>query len=121
MRFEDKIAIVTGRASGIGKELAKRTPANNRAVMLIGDGRETNPASEFHAWFESIDDVVGKLVRAGCQGDGTSPNVQSYAGPSSQMPIVQGREVSFGRHVIGGLLPNARDPLANAWTNYSKK
>jgi len=37
------------------------------------------------------------------------------------MPIVQGRGVAFGRHVIGGLLPNARAPLTNAWTNYSKK
>ena len=90
MRFEDKIAIVTGGASGIGKEVAKRTPANNRAVMLIGDGRETNPASECYAWVESIDDVVGKLVCAGCQGDGTSPNVQSYAGHPRKCPLCKG-------------------------------
>ena len=90
MRFEDKIAIVTGGASGIGKEVAKRTPANNRAVMLIGDGRETNPASEFYAWVESIDGVVGKLACAGCHGDGTSPNVQSYAGHLRKCPLCKG-------------------------------
>jgi len=68
----------------------KRAPANNRAVMLIGDGRETNLASEFYAWVESIDDVVGKLVCTGCQGDGTSPNVQSYASHPRKCPLCKG-------------------------------
>lgn len=68
----------------------KRAPANNRTVMLIGDGRETNPASEFHARVESIDDVVGRLLCTGCQGDGTSPNVQSYADHPRKCPLCKG-------------------------------
>ena len=68
----------------------ERAPANNRAMMLIGDGRDTSPASEFHAWVESIDDVVGKLVCTGCQGDGTSPNVQSYASHPRKCPLCKG-------------------------------
>jgi len=47
--------------------LRYQTPANNRAVMLIGDGRETNPTSEVFACVESIEDVVGKLVCTDCQ------------------------------------------------------
>ena len=69
---------------------AERAPANNRAVMLIGDGCETNPALEFYAWVESIDDVVGKLVCTGCQGDGTSRNVQSYASRPRKCPLCKG-------------------------------
>ena len=52
--------------------------AFNRAVMLIGDGRETNPTSEVFACVESIEDVVGKLVCTDCQGYGTLPNTQSH-------------------------------------------
>jgi hypothetical protein len=48
--------------------LRYQTPANNRALMLIGDGRETNPTSEVFAYVESIEDVVGKLVCTDCQG-----------------------------------------------------
>jgi hypothetical protein len=58
--------------------LRYQTPANNRAVMLIRDGRETNPTSEVFAYVESIEGVVGKLVRTDCQGYGTSPNTQSH-------------------------------------------
>jgi NAD(P)-dependent dehydrogenase (short-subunit alcohol dehydrogenase family) len=119
MRFEDKIAIVAGEASGIGKEVAKRTPANNRAVMLIGNGRETNPASELYGWVASINDVVGKLVCAGCQGDGTSPyNHTPVILANAHCARARG---FFWSAWIGGLLPNARDPLANAWTSYDKK
>ena len=68
----------------------KRAPANNRAVMLIGNSREANPASEFYALVESIDDVVGKLVCTGCQGDGTSPNTQSRTCHPRKCPLCKG-------------------------------
>jgi hypothetical protein len=47
--------------------LRYQTQAKNRAVMLVGDGRETNPTSEVFACVESIEDVVGKLVCTDCQ------------------------------------------------------
>jgi NAD(P)-dependent dehydrogenase (short-subunit alcohol dehydrogenase family) len=90
MRFEDKIAIVTGGGSGIGKEIAKRTPANNRAVMLIGKAARPILHQNSTRGVESIDDVVGKLVCAGCQGDGTSPIVQSHAGHPRKCPLCKG-------------------------------
>jgi hypothetical protein len=98
----------------------KRAPANNRAVMLIGDGRETNPASEFYAWAESIDDVVGKLV---CTGFRVMERRQTY----NRTPVILANahcakaRGSFGRLVIADLPPNAREPLVKAWTNDSKK
>jgi hypothetical protein len=68
--------------------LRYQKPANNRAVMLIGHGRETNPTSEVFACVESIEDVVGKFVCTDCQGYGTLPNAQSHTLSSSQMPTV---------------------------------
>jgi NAD(P)-dependent dehydrogenase (short-subunit alcohol dehydrogenase family) len=39
MRFEDKIAIVTGRASGIGKKVATRFVAECGSVVINGRDR----------------------------------------------------------------------------------
>src|SRR5215470_15744425 len=39
MRFEDKIAIVTGGASGIGKEVATRFVAEGGSVVINGRDR----------------------------------------------------------------------------------
>jgi len=36
MRFKDKVAIVTGGGSGIGKETAKRLVAEGASVVLNG-------------------------------------------------------------------------------------
>jgi hypothetical protein len=68
----------------------KRTSTNNRAMMLIGDGRETDPASEVFACVESIDDVVGKLVCTDCQGRGMLPNSQSHACHPRKCPLCNG-------------------------------
>ena len=39
MRFKDKVAIVTGGGSGIGKETAKRLAAEGASVVLNGRDR----------------------------------------------------------------------------------
>ena len=36
MRFQDKVAIVTGGSSGIGKEVATRFVAEGGSVVIIG-------------------------------------------------------------------------------------
>jgi hypothetical protein len=71
--------------------LSYQTPANNRELMLIGDGRETNPTSEVFAYVESIDDVVSKLVCTDCQGLGTLPNTRSHTVILANAHCVEGR------------------------------
>ena len=46
MRFQDKIAIVTGGASGIGKEVATRFVAEGGSVVISGrDGAKAEAAA----------------------------------------------------------------------------
>ena len=61
MRFEDKVAIVTGGASGIGKEVATRFVAEGGSVVI--NGRD---AAKAEAAAREID-ATGKrvAVRAG--------------------------------------------------------
>jgi hypothetical protein len=70
--------------------LRYQTQANNRAVMLIGDGRETNPTSEVFACVEWIEDVVGELVCTDCQVYGTLPNIQSLTCHPRKCPLCKG-------------------------------
>jgi hypothetical protein len=77
--------------------LRYQTQAKNRAVMLVGDGRETNPTSEVFACVESIEDVVGKLVCTDCQGYGTLPNTQSHTCHPRKCPLCKGA----GCHLVG--------------------
>jgi len=85
-----RIFSTTVRTSIMRFPLRYQTQANKRAVMLIGDGRETNPASEFYAWVESIDDVVGKFVCTDCQGYGTLPSTQSHTSHPRKCPLCKG-------------------------------
>jgi len=80
----------TGRAAIMRFSSRHQTPTNNRAVMLIGHGRETSAASEVFACVESIDGVVGKLVCTDCQGHGTLPNTQSRACHPRKCPLCKG-------------------------------
>jgi NAD(P)-dependent dehydrogenase (short-subunit alcohol dehydrogenase family) len=68
----------------------ERKPANNRAMMLIGDCRETNPDSDVFVCVESIDGVVGKLGCTDCQGHGTLPNTQSHSGHPRKCALCNG-------------------------------
>jgi hypothetical protein len=68
--------------------LRYQTQANNRAVMLIGGGRETNPTSEVFACVEWIEGVVGKLVCTDCHGLWNVAKHTIAHLPSSQMPTV---------------------------------
>jgi NAD(P)-dependent dehydrogenase (short-subunit alcohol dehydrogenase family) len=45
MRFEDKIAIVTGGASGIGKEVATRFVAEGGSIVINGRDRAKTEAA----------------------------------------------------------------------------
>ena len=47
MRFQDKVAIVTGGSSGIGKEVATRFVAEGGSVVIIGrDAAKAEAAAE---------------------------------------------------------------------------
>jgi NAD(P)-dependent dehydrogenase (short-subunit alcohol dehydrogenase family) len=81
MYFKDKVAIVTGGSSGIGKETAKRLVAHDASV-LIG-GRDE-----------------AKLQSAAAEIGGTSGKVRVLAGgissPATGAAIVENAERHFG-------------------------
>jgi 3-oxoacyl-[acyl-carrier protein] reductase len=58
MRFEDKVALITGGAQGIGKEIA-RSFADHGACIVIGDIKE-----------ESLKDTVKEFQRMGVETEG---------------------------------------------------
>ena len=82
MRFEDKVAVITGGASGIGKEVASRFIAEGGSVII--NGRD-----------------VAKLNAAVRELDPTGKRVASYAGdvalPKTGEAIVQRTVDQFGR------------------------
>ena len=81
MHFKDKVAIVTGGSSGIGKETAKRLVAHGASV-LIG-GRDE-----------------AKLQSAAAEIRGTSGKVRALArdicGPATGAALVESAERHFG-------------------------
>src|ERR1700722_5637181 len=66
MRFEDKVSVISGRASGIGKEVASRFIAEGGSVVI--NGRDV---AKLNAAVRELD-PTGKHV-ASCAGDVALP------------------------------------------------
>jgi NAD(P)-dependent dehydrogenase (short-subunit alcohol dehydrogenase family) len=81
MHFKDKVAIVTGGSSGIGKETAKRL--NTHAASILIGGRDE-----------------AKLQSAAAEVRGTSGKVRVLAGdissPATGAALVESAERHFG-------------------------
>jgi len=67
MRFQDKIAIVTGGGSGIGKEIARRFVAEGGSVVIGGrdPSRLTAAAGEIDPFGARVSIVPGDIARPG--------------------------------------------------------
>jgi NAD(P)-dependent dehydrogenase (short-subunit alcohol dehydrogenase family) len=98
MRFENKVAIVTGGASGIGKEVASRFVTEGGAVIINGrDGAKAEaPAREI--------DPTGRRV-AVLAGDITLPATGEAAVKAAmerfgRLDVLFNNAGTFGHHVM---------------------
>ena len=65
MRFKDKVAIVTGGSSGIGKETAKRLVAEGASVVLSGkdEAKLRSAAEEIEAPADQVRVLAGDIAK----------------------------------------------------------
>ena len=91
MRFEDKVAIVTGGASGIGKEVATRFVAEGGSVVI--NGRD-----------------AAKVEAAAREIDATGKRVTVHAGDIA-LPATGEAVVKTAIDRFGELSPNFGDGL----------
>jgi NAD(P)-dependent dehydrogenase (short-subunit alcohol dehydrogenase family) len=65
MRFQGKVAIVTGGSSGIGKEAAKRLVAEGASVVLggIDEAKLQSAAKEVAAGSDQVDVLAGDIAK----------------------------------------------------------
>lgn len=65
-RFTDKVAVVTGGGSGIGKEIAKRFVANGGSVVIAGRNQEKlgAAAAEIDASGDKVATFAGDIAKA---------------------------------------------------------
>jgi meso-butanediol dehydrogenase/(S,S)-butanediol dehydrogenase/diacetyl reductase len=83
MRFQDKVAIITGGASGIGLSIAKRLASEGARIVLA----DINQAA--------LDAAVPQVQQAGSPG--VWPSVCNVADENQVIATVQGALAQFGR------------------------
>jgi NAD(P)-dependent dehydrogenase (short-subunit alcohol dehydrogenase family) len=99
LRFDDRVAVVTGAGRGLGRSYAlllasrgAKVVVNDTGTSLTGDGADTGPA----------DEVVGEIEAAGGQAVTCTESVSTAAGGQA---IIQAALDHFGR--IDVLVHNA--------------
>jgi NAD(P)-dependent dehydrogenase (short-subunit alcohol dehydrogenase family) len=108
MRFKDKIAIVTGGASGIGKEVAARFVAEGGSVVINGRNvakaeaaaREIDPAGKrvvVHAGDIGLPATSDAVVKAAIGQFGRVDVLFNNAGIFAPKPFLEINEVEYDR------------------------
>ena len=68
LKFQDKIALITGSGTGIGKAIAKRFVENGASVIILGRRRE--PLEETSVMLEKIISEAQEIVSAAFKAAG---------------------------------------------------